>query len=297
MDISVVIPSYNTAATLGSTLEALEAQRDAPSYEIIVVDCSDDDSVERLAQEHRGVRVLRRTQRFNPGEGRNIGARQAQGQLLVFVDSDVTLRPDALRAASQFYARGNLMFGGALELDESGATAASYLEHYFFNHESQVGRPECPRANLSSALMAVDRDLFLSHGGFRDIPRMQDTELSERVREQGVSLRFTPTVVGYQVQDSPLSQVLKKVKLNGRNLYFIRYASKGAAYRWAFLVLLPVASFMKTSRIILRHLRYQDMRKRLITLRIAPLLGLAGMHWMLGFYDGILFQRGISRER
>lgn len=297
VEISVVIPSYNTAATIGRTLEALSRQSTQRSREIIVVDCSPDDSVARVCAQFPGVTILREAKRFNPGEGRNIGARAAQGDLLVFVDADVHLTEGALEAAYRYYDSGHFMFGGALELDESEATTASYLEHYFFNHEAQAGRPECPRANLSSALMIVERELFLSSGGFADIPRMQDTELSERMARRGVTLTFTPTVLAHQIQDSPMAQVLRKVRLNGQNLYFIRYADASWLKKVLFFFLLPALAFSKVTRIVLRHLRYQDGRKRLVTLRLTPLLYWAGLHWMVGFYSALIFRRGISQTR
>jgi len=297
VDISVVIPSYNTAGTIGQTLDALSRQVTSRTYEVIVVDCSETDDVQTLCEKSGVARVVRERKRFNPGEGRNIGARAASGQLLVFVDADVHLAEDALEAAHRYYESGHFMFGGALELDEQDATAASYLEHYFFNHEAQASRPECPRANLSSALMVVERELFLSAGGFADIPRMQDTELSERMARRGVSLTFTPTVLGKQIQDSPMRQVLRKVRLNGQNVYFIRYADASWLKNAAFFALLPAIAFAKVTRITLRHLRYQDARKRSITLRLAPLLYWAGAYWMAGFYAALIFRRGISQSR
>jgi glycosyltransferase involved in cell wall biosynthesis len=297
VDISVVIPSYNTAGTIGQTLAALARQVTSSTYEVIVVDCSEADDVQALCEKSGVARVIRERQRFNPGEGRNIGARAAQGQLLVFVDADVHLEPDALEAAFRYYEAGHFMFGGAIELDESVATTASYLEHYFFNHEAQAGRPQCSRANLSSALMVVERELFLSAGGFADIPRMQDTELSERMAKNGVSLTFTPTVLARQIQDSPMPHVLRKVRVNGQNVYFIRYADASWLRNVLFFALLPAMAFAKVTRIALRHLRYQDARKRKRTLRLLPLLYLAGAHWMTGFYAALIFRRGISQSR
>jgi glycosyltransferase involved in cell wall biosynthesis len=297
VDISVVIPSYNTAGTIGQTLDALSRQATSRTYEVIVVDCSEADDVQTLCERSGVARVVRERKRFNPGEGRNIGARAASGQLLVFVDADVHLAADALEAAYRYYESGHFMFGGALELDEKEATSASYLEHYFFNHEAQAGRPACSRANLSSALMVVERELFLSAGGFADIPRMQDTELSERMARRGVSLTFTPTVLAEQIQDSSMRQVLRKVRLNGQNVYFIRYAEASWLRNAAFFALLPAMAFAKVTRITLRHLRYQDARKRSITLRLAPLLYWAGVYWMAGFYAALIFRRGISQSR
>lgn len=297
MDISVVIPSYNTAGTIGKTLDALSRQVTTGSFEVIVVDCSETDAVAAICEKSGLVRLVREQKRFNPGEGRNIGARAATGTLLVFVDADVHLAQDALEAALSYYQAGHFMFGGALELDETEATTASYLEHWFFNHEAQAGRPECPRANLSSALMVVERELFLSAGGFADIPRMQDTELSERMARRGVSLTFTPTVLAHQVQDSPMGQVLRKVRVNGRNLYFIRHGAASWLRNLGFFLLLPAMALAKVTRIVARHLRYQDARKRLVTVRLMPLLYWAGVEWMLGFYAALIFRGGISRQR
>jgi glycosyltransferase involved in cell wall biosynthesis len=299
MEVSVVIPSYNTIDTITATLDALEHQKTALEYEVIVVDCSEDDAVEQAVAARAQARCIRHPQRFNPGEGRNIGARDARGELLVFVDADVTLDERAIDAAWQFYRQGNRLFGGALELNENcQPTVASYLEHYFFNHESQRQRPSCERANLSSALMVVERDLFLEAGGFADVPRMQDTELTERLRSTGIRLRFAPSVVGYQVQDSPMKKVLRKIYINGQNLYAIRYqSSMNLGKKVVFLLLLPAFAVYKVLRIIGRHLRYQTLRQRGITLLLTPLLFLSGIYWMLGFYKGILLEPGISQQR
>lgn len=299
MDISIVIPSYNTEDTIGATIAALQAQETSLELEIVLVDCSEHDRVEKIAAEFSKVQFVKREKRFNPGEGRNIGAEQAKGKLLVFVDSDVTLEKDALDNAWQYFQAGHQIFGGALELKEGAeATPASYLEHYFFNHESQKLRPGCERSNLSSALMLFERDVFLKEGGFKDIPRMQDTELTERLRANGYKLSFTPTVSGEQVQDSPMKKVLRKIFINGKNLYFIRYKKDMSSFKkLIFLLLLPLLSGLKITRIFFRHMRYQNFRKRIITILLIPLFIAASLVWMWGFYNAILFDEGISAER
>jgi len=298
MQISVILPSYNSEDQLPLTLASLAAQDFDGDFEIWLIDCSEGDSVKRIATNVPRVKFHHESARFNPGHGRNLGARNAHGQLLVFLDTDVRLRKDALTEAWRHFQRGNRIFGGALELAlDPRPTLASYLEHFFFNHESQKGRPECKRRNLSSALMLFERKLFLESGGFKDIPRMQDTELTERLVRDGHALTFCPRVVGYQVQDSPLSKVFKKILINGKNLYYIRYRDFSPAKKTAFFFLLPLVSAMKTVRIIGRHLRYQDMRGRGMVLCLTPLLVAGGGSWMAGLYQSLLFDRGISAHR
>lgn len=296
-DISIVIPSYNTQNVLSDTLDALSKQVCECSYETVVVDCSETDAVKDIC-ERFGVLFHREIERFNPGKGRNIGAEKASGSLIVFVDADVILDKHALESAWTFYRQGNKIFGGALELNEDKQVgASSYLEHYYFNHESQAGRPVCDRSNLSSALMLFDRATFIENKGFKDIPRMQDTELTERLLSQGHKLKFCPSVIGYQTQDSQLDKVLRKIYIGGKNLYFLRYANKPALFKIAFALLLPFITGVKLLRIFFRHLKYQNSKQKVKLIQISPLMVLGGIYWMVGLYRSMIFGGGISTKR
>jgi len=296
--ISVVIPSYNSQDHLKGVMEGLASQTFDGEFEVVVVDCSNTDEPRRIAGKYDFVRFEHVDKRFSPGVGRNIGAELARGKLLTFVDSDVVLLPGALETAWQFYSIGNLVFGGALELNERvPTTVASYFEHFYYNHECQKGRPISSRNNLSSALMFIDKALFIEQGGFKDIPRVQDTEFTERLVTNGYQLLFNPAAVGLQIQDSPLRKVFRKIFISGRNLYFIRYQNKGLVKKIVFFLLLPLLAILKVFRIIARHLTYQNTRNRLITLLLTPLFAMAGVFWMCGLYQSVLFGGGISSRR
>lgn len=299
MKISVVVPSYNTAATIGATLAGLTQQEDAPPFEIIVVDCSESDAVANIVKGFPQVRFEHPGVKLGPGPNRNHGARMAHGELIVFVDADVVLKPNAIAHCWQHYHDGCKVFGGALELHEPRSVGvSSYLEHYFFNHESQEMRPRGTRQNLSSAFMCIDRALFFKFNGFKDIPRMEDTELTERLQQNGYALHFMPDMVALQIQDSPFKNVLRKIYLNGHNLYFIRYkASITMLRKLTFGLGLPVITAAKMARILVRQLRYNCWRKRAVTVALAPVLMLGGLYWMLGFYGAIIRDGGISAER
>jgi GT2 family glycosyltransferase len=100
--LSVVIPSYNSARWLPSTIDALAAAvREADSdVEVIVVDDGSDDGsdlvIERLAATFPGdLRVIRQE---NSGRflARWAGLEQASGELVLLLDSRVIIAPDAL---------------------------------------------------------------------------------------------------------------------------------------------------------------------------------------------------------
>jgi len=95
MDISVVIPSYNRADLLPSTLDAILSQTASPREVIVVDDGSRDDTLAVLARYQSSVRVITIE---NSGSivARNVGLRAAVGTLVAFCDSDDLWRPDFL---------------------------------------------------------------------------------------------------------------------------------------------------------------------------------------------------------
>ena len=92
--LSIVIPTLNEASLLPGLLDALQAQTRPPD-EVIVADAGSKDGTPELALA-RGARVVRGGM---PGPGRNAGAREAQGDVFLFLDADVLPHPDFLELA------------------------------------------------------------------------------------------------------------------------------------------------------------------------------------------------------
>ena len=94
---SVLIPTYNRRAFLQQTLKSLEAQSaGADRYEVVVaVDGSTDDTVETL-KNLTTTYPLRWVYQRNQGSAAasNTAARQAQHQILIFLDDDQVASPE-----------------------------------------------------------------------------------------------------------------------------------------------------------------------------------------------------------
>lgn len=92
LDVSIIIPVYNEEKVIGRCLESLSQQTLKQRGVIIVDDGSTDKTLEVLSQLATGNSqlVIVRSTHLGAGAGRNAGARMAAGQILVFVDADMT---------------------------------------------------------------------------------------------------------------------------------------------------------------------------------------------------------------
>jgi glycosyltransferase involved in cell wall biosynthesis len=93
--VSVVIPCYNQAHFLSEAIESVASQTYEPTETIVVDDGSTDDT-SHVADVH-GVRCVRQENR-GLAEARNTGLRASSGDMLLFLDADDLLAPDAIDA-------------------------------------------------------------------------------------------------------------------------------------------------------------------------------------------------------
>src|SRR5262245_26646905 len=100
--ISIIIPAHNEEAYLGATLDALQRQN-YKWFEIIIVanGCSDRTAEVARGRCHRLIVLSLK----NLGMARNLGARMAKGEVLLFLDADTILEPMALRRIAQDFTK------------------------------------------------------------------------------------------------------------------------------------------------------------------------------------------------
>ena len=85
--VSVVIPVLNAAPYLSDLFAAFARQDPCPPDEVILVDSGSTDGTAALAARAPGVRVVP-IERFSHGRSRNLGARAAAGEIVVFLSQD-----------------------------------------------------------------------------------------------------------------------------------------------------------------------------------------------------------------
>jgi glycosyltransferase involved in cell wall biosynthesis len=184
--ISVIIPAHNAAQHLPECLRSLSESSVAP-LEVIVVDDGSTDGGRRIAEQF-GARVLSTERRSGPAAARNLGARNARGGILFFLDADVCVHPDTIERVAEAFARDPQLDAVIGSYDDSPG-CQDFLSQYknlmhAFVH--QTARQEA--GTFWSGCGAIRKDVFLQFGGFDesyDRPAIEDIELGYRLRSGG----------------------------------------------------------------------------------------------------------------
>jgi len=100
--ISIIIPVYNGGEAFDKCLSSIQQSNLSP-LEIIVVADGDTDGSGDLASKF-GAKVLRNSASTGPAAARNKGAAIAKGDIIFFIDADVTIYPDTLQKVEQVFA-------------------------------------------------------------------------------------------------------------------------------------------------------------------------------------------------
>jgi glycosyltransferase involved in cell wall biosynthesis len=187
-----VIPARDAAHTLHRTLECLAAQQGAPGFEVIVVD---DGSTDRTAEIARAARVrLVQTDGVGSGQARNIGVREASGDVIAFTDADCFPTPGWLAAALPHIESADLV-AGAVAPDPT-AQLGPFDRTVWVERETGL---------YETANLLIRRELFECIGGFEtwlssDGPKRgwtnpelaEDVWLGWRARRAGARSAFAP---------------------------------------------------------------------------------------------------------
>lgn len=171
--ISVIVPALNEQDCLAATLDALVL---SPGDELIVVDAGSTDDTPSIAR-----RYTSRLYQGPRGRARqmNHGARQARGDILLFLHADTLLPADGLEAARRVLQQPGAV-GGAFRLRIVPATLALRLVAWGANLRSRFGG-----LPYGDQALFVSRHAFEELGGYDDVPFMEDIRLVQALRRRG----------------------------------------------------------------------------------------------------------------
>jgi len=184
--LSVVIPVFNGRLHLSRCLAAL-AKSNLRVLECIVVDDGSSDGSSEVAAAY-GATVISTGGRRGPAAARNLGAAASTGDILVFLDADVSVHSDTLgRIRKRFMSDAALdaLIGSYDDTPADPGVVSLYknLQHHYVH---QHGRAEAN--TFWTGCGAIRRDVFIEAGGFDEgypRPCIEDIELGYRLRNAG----------------------------------------------------------------------------------------------------------------
>lgn len=191
LSVSVVIPVRNGVGYLESCLEHVR-RLVPPPLECVVVDDGSDDASKKVAR-RADFRVISTGGRRGPAVARNLGARSCHGDILLFLDADVLVAPDALRRLERAFVEDpgvDAVIGSYDDQPSSPGLPSQYrnLLHCYIHQSSR----EQTRA-FWTGCGAVRRTVFEAAGGFRethDKPYLEDIEFGWRLHQAGKRIRL-----------------------------------------------------------------------------------------------------------
>ncbi len=194
LDIAVVVPAYNAAATLPDTLAALARQTyDAGRVNVVVVDDGSTDDTAAVAARFGATVVRQKNQ--GPAAARNAGVAASAGDLVVFTDADCVPVPDFLAAlTAPFCADPDVAGAQGAYITTQRSLTARFAQLEFEDRYAYAARFPCLDL-VATYAAAFRRAAFTQSGGFDTAftkADNEDTELSYRLCRLGHRLVFAP---------------------------------------------------------------------------------------------------------
>jgi GT2 family glycosyltransferase len=180
--ISVIVPAFDAEHHLTQSLQALRLSTRLP-FETIVVDDGSKDRTPQVAELY-GARLLSTDGRMGPAYARNLGAKTATGNVILFLDADVCVHPDTLsRIARSFESDDHLdALIGCYDTEPSSPDFVSQYRNLMHSFVHLTGSERA--STFWSGCGAIRRDVFLEHSGFSEAyerPAIEDIELGYRL--------------------------------------------------------------------------------------------------------------------
>jgi rSAM/selenodomain-associated transferase 2 len=173
MRISVVIPVLDEASIIAATLDSVFRLH---PHEVIVVDGGSSDKTTQIAA---GFRAQVLSSERGRAKQMNLGARQASGNVLLFLHADTRLPETAWGDISDALEDSRCV-GGRFDVELEGEHWMLQVIGAMINRRSRL-----THVGTGDQAIFVRRDIFQAIGGFPDIPLMEDLALCRALKRTG----------------------------------------------------------------------------------------------------------------
>ncbi len=244
--ISIIIPNYNGAGTIGKGLESVFSSN-YKNFEVVVVDDSSTDSSVEIIKGFP-CRLVGLDKHSGASRARNMGAQNSLGEVLFFTDADCLLQKDTLTLVNKAVEKykkediippnpplvkggvgvgivGGIVIGGTYTRVPYDDNFFSAFQSIFINY-SEKKHKENPDYVATHA-MIMDRRIFEDTGGFHEdffLPILEDVEFSHRLRRAGYRIVINPEILVRHIFNFSLLKSLQNAAR--KSMYWTIYSIK-----------------------------------------------------------------------
>ncbi len=224
--VSVVIPVHNGEKVIGKCLDAV-FRSDYPDFEVVVVDDCSTDRTREICRSYP-VKLIPFDEHAGVSRARNTGAKNAGGEVLLFIDADCIMLEDTIRRMIETKLRtGAEIVGGTYtKVPEDRESFFSTFQSVYVNY-CESRNPENPDY-VATHCMAVDREVFLKLGGFIEgsyigvAASVEDVEFCHRAKRAGYRVVMDPQAMVKHVFNFNLYRSLRNAVK--KSMYWTMYS-------------------------------------------------------------------------
>ncbi len=233
MKVSIIIPTRNEEKDLKDCLNSIKKQ-DYKNYEIIVVDGNSSDKTREIARK-LGAKVILEKPAISPANARNLGAKNARGDIFLFVDADNVLPTNHLSKLVNAFKKG---------VDAVSTFTKPYKPNFLAKLFFQERAASYPLINQSKKMPpnAWKKQAFKKAGYYDpNIGFGEDRELNYKAKKKRIKKVFKKDIIIFHKEPSTWKRLYKEGKWFGRTLPF--FAKK-----------MPIQGLLVITAVIIRAL-------------------------------------------
>jgi GT2 family glycosyltransferase len=286
IEISIIIVSYNTESLLKDCINSIYHNSKSNNYEIIVVDNnSSDNSILMLKNNFPAVRIIQNKENLGFGAANNRGASQANGEYLLFLNSDTVFQNDALKyfmAASH----GRELLGAYLRAAD-GTIGTSFCNYttfikstirllymsfpLLFNFRKLLFKPKNHESHDMVVQVVTGADIFISKnnfifsGGFdeRYFMYFEDDDLCRTVGANGIVCKIIAGPLIVHKEGASSSNAARKICIIEGSLvkYLCKYnPNKIGIYKRLLFIIMQLRWFspahtLNEKKMLFKHIK------------------------------------------
>lgn len=243
MNASIIVLTYNSSKYLKSCLDSILKNKDEED-ELIIIDNNSVDETRKLLNAYKNkAEIYLLSKNLKISYSRNLGAKYAKNDLLVFIDSDLVLDDDALKKAKTSFKFFNaaVLFGYYKEVGTGYDWYIEMTRDIFSRKRKEKLKKEINYKNfacLSGGLCLIDKKIFFKYSGFNTYYNnspSEDIDLELKLIRDNEKIIYEKKFSGIHYKGNvSFKDLIKKYANNGKAVAKLIKSSIKNRYRIPF---------------------------------------------------------------